>query len=199
MALTGLGYDSCTYRQVLQETMAPGMYYLGTPLPLRDACDGPAGRRTDADSELRGLPRQQTRCSEKQYSGGGPGGLHCGLPAPLAQLDRRMLVEDTRVSNPPSTMRGAGVNRWTPLCEQPQDHAIEPFSLTDDRRQAKDNYRPCGTAPMDTADIMPRRLGPDEDGPTQPEAVESFPAVPMLPDFLSCEAAHGEPMRFFRP
>lgn len=186
MSLTSLGYDPCEYRQSLKETMGPGMYFLGTPLPLRDGCDGPSARRVDAGSELLGLPRREGRCTINKYLGAGPGENHCPLPAPLAQRDRHMAAEDTRVSNPPSTMRGGGINRWTPLCEEPQEHALEPFQMpANDRRAAKDAHVGCEVSPMSPAGILP----PSDlaRSPTFPEPIADFPAVPMLPDFNGCE------------
>lgn len=190
MSLTSLGYDACNYRQTLRETMGPGMYFLGTPIPLRDACDGPDGLRTDAGSELLGLPRRQSRCSDDKYGGGGSGALHCSAPSPLAQRDRHIASEDTRVSNPPSTLRGNGINRWTPLCEQPQAHAIEPFSHVpyNDKRGAKDGHTPCDISPLDEAGILPP---PDGAGAPSAEPIEDFPLVPMLPDYNACEARRG--------
>jgi hypothetical protein len=187
MSLTSLGYDACNYRQTLRETMGPGMYFLGTPLPLRDACDGPEGRRTDAGSELLGLPRRESRCSVDKYGGSGSGGLHCEPPAPLAVRDRHVASEGTRVSNPPSTLRGNGVNRWTPLCEQPQDHAIEPFSHVpyNDKRGAKDRHAPCDISPLDAGGILPP---PGSSHAPRLEPLEAFPPVPMLPDYNACEA-----------
>ena len=38
-----------------------------------------------------------------------------------------MAGEDVRVSNPPSTLRCTGINRWMPLLEDPQCHAIAPW------------------------------------------------------------------------
>ena len=35
--------------------------------------------------------------------------------------------EDTRLSNPPSTLRGTGINRWEWLCKNPQTDIEEPF------------------------------------------------------------------------
>ena len=187
MSLTSLGYDACNYRQSLKESMGPGMYFLGSPLPIRDPCD--AGR-TDAGSELLGLPRRESRCSENKYGGAGAGGLHCTLPAPLVQRARHMSAEDTRVSNPPSTLRGNGVNRWTPLCEEPQEHAIEPFEHVpyNDKRAAKDGHSACGISPLGPEGILPPPGSRGPAGMTSPEPLDEFPPVPMLPDYNACEA-----------
>jgi hypothetical protein len=211
MSLTSLGYDACSFKQSLNDTLAPGMYVLGTPLPMREDCDGPRGLRTDASSELMGLKRRETKCAEKLYGGEGAGGLHCEPPGPVASRLRHLRAEDTRVSNPPSTMRGSGMNRWTPLCEQPQDHALKPFEHIpyNDRRRAKDMFTSAsgargvsptsagatgglnsasaltgarGLVPLAPELILPPPAA--NKGPTIAERVSEFPPVPMLPEYL---------------
>ena len=39
----------------------------------------------------------------------------------------RMTTESTRLSNPTSTLRGTGWNRWEWLCEDPQKKSLVPF------------------------------------------------------------------------
>ena len=187
MSHTKTAYDACNYRQSLREAVAPGMYFLGTPLPVRDKCDGPGGIRTDAGSELLGLQRKESRCGSDKYGGRGPGGLHCAPPAALSERAAHLHAEDTRVSNPPSTLRGNGVNRWTPLCEDPTDFAIEPFPHVpmNDRRSAKDSHEPRFISPLPVEGVLPPSGAPQE---VSPEDVEAFPPVPMLPDFNACEA-----------
>lgn len=188
MALTGLGYDQCAYVQSVREATGPGIYYIGTPIPHRDACDGPGGRRADASSELLGLGRRAGKCVADGYRGAGAGGLHCEPPGFLGARDRGLREEGTRVSNPPSSLRGHGLNRWTPLCDEPQLRAIEPFPHVpaNDRRMAKDGAPHRGLAPLPPEGILPP---PPAGGGSaaSPEALDSFPAVPMLPEFTSCE------------
>jgi hypothetical protein len=56
----------------------------------------------------------------------------------------RFGIEDTRLSNPPSTLRGTGVNRFNPLCFNPQEKIFFPGELhIPSRIIMKDNHRPC--------------------------------------------------------
>lgn len=203
MSLTSLGYDACSFKQSLNDTLAPGLYVLGTPLPMREECDGPKGLRTDAGSELLGLKRRETKCADKLYGGEGAGQLHCVPPGPVSSRLEHLRAEDTRVSNPPSTMRGSGVNRWTPLCEEPQDHALKPFEHIpyNDKRRAKDIHSSRGSGsvtgsgspggsgegtpklvPLAPENILPPSAA--NRGPTIAERVSEFPPVPMLPEYL---------------
>ena len=53
-------------------------------------------------------------------------------------------VEDTRLSNPPSTLRGTGVNRFQSLCFNPQEKIFFPGSYQNSTRLiVKDNHRAC--------------------------------------------------------
>ena len=53
-------------------------------------------------------------------------------------------TEDTRLSNPPSTLRGTGVNRFIPLCLNPQAKILFPGDYHIPTRQVfRDNHRPC--------------------------------------------------------
>lgn len=53
-------------------------------------------------------------------------------------------TEDTRLSNPPSTLRGTGINRFNPLCFDPQDQIFFPGDYqVSSRLVFRDNHRPC--------------------------------------------------------
>ena len=53
-------------------------------------------------------------------------------------------TEDTRLSNPPSTLKGTGVNRFQPLCFNPQEKIFFPGEYqTSTRLVFRDNHRPC--------------------------------------------------------
>ena len=53
-------------------------------------------------------------------------------------------VENTRLSNPPSTLRGTGWNRFDPLCLDPQDQIFFPGEYQIPTRTVfRDNFRPC--------------------------------------------------------
>lgn len=53
-------------------------------------------------------------------------------------------TEDTRLSNPPSTLRGTGINRFAPLCFNPQEKILFPGDYhVPTRLVFRDNHRPC--------------------------------------------------------
>ena len=57
-------------------------------------------------------------------------------------------VEDTRLNNPPNTLRGTGWNRFQPLCLDPQEQVIFPGEYQiPTRLVVKDNHRPCVPTP----------------------------------------------------
>ena len=111
-------------------------------------------------------------------AGAGGGGGHC-FPT----------EEDTRLSNPPCTLRGTGINRFDPLCWNPQDKALEPWTRrggTSYRIVVKDNHRPC----LPSQEDVDRACGSDGwtgasagmDGlpGAGPEAFMAGPALPNL-------------------
>ena len=177
MSFTGLDYDMGAYRQTLRESIGVGGYRAQTPLPHAAARVGAS--QTDVESELFGLPRPLTECPSKKFA---PGRFDASrappLPVDTIQMGRGALYpEDTRVSNPPTNVRGMGVNRFGHPLEPPQDHAIEPFSWpTSDTRNAKDNHRPCVADPFDPRAVLP---------PPAPEKVPTpefvFTPVPTIP------------------
>ncbi|KAG2424909.1 hypothetical protein HXX76_014067 [Chlamydomonas incerta] len=143
----------------LAQATGVGSYMLGTPAPQpvcdlfpdpcmraqnRGAatCDFPA--IVDMSTELRGTARKYSKCAayyklEKPCS-----------PAPLTMCGSEVTSEDTRMSNPPCTLRGQGVNRWEWLPRDPQATALLPFSTNvSNRLLAKDNHRPCLAEPID--------------------------------------------------
>jgi hypothetical protein len=65
--------------------------------------------------------------------------------------------EDTRLSNPPCTLKETGINRWEWICYDPQDKAIEDFDRipVNYRMVAKDNHVPCIEKPMDQSVFFP--------------------------------------------
>lgn len=169
MSFTGLDYDMGAYRQTLRESVGIGSYRAQTPLPHESARVGAS--QTDIESELFGLPRPASECPSKKFTPGKFDASHAPpLPVNTIQMNHNVLYpEDTRVSNPPSNVRGMGVNRFGHPLESPQDHALEPFAWpTSDTRNAKDNHRPCVSDPFDIKAVLP------------PPAPENVP----IPDFV---------------
>jgi hypothetical protein len=65
--------------------------------------------------------------------------------------------EDTRLSNPPCTLKETGINRWEWICYDPQERAIEEFDRipVNYRMVAKDNHVPCIDQPQDQSVFFP--------------------------------------------
>jgi hypothetical protein len=71
-------------------------------------------------------------------------GKNCFLP-----------TEDTRLSNPPNTLRGTGINRFEWLCKNPQENVEAPFDYNINYRLiAKDNHRPQVVKPCDHTNVI---------------------------------------------
>lgn len=127
----------------------------------------------DAESELRNINKPASRCPDRKYMPNTNGcSSDTGYPAgqgvitgakkstmrhpwtrcpdgnlidqPLCHLN----TEDCRLSNPPSTLRGTGWNRFNPLCIDPQKNVLFPgSSQVSTRLVIKDNHRPCVPTP----------------------------------------------------
>lgn len=151
------------------------MYMLGTPGNDCGACAqdvsadpylrfqawGPKtcvpGSAVDDGSELLGLNYKASKCSADAYLPGKyPMQGACAVPG--ADKNPRQCApptEDTRLSNPPCTLRCTGWNRWEWLCWDPQERAIIPFDWNVSYRiMQKDNHVPCIPTPQDATNLV---------------------------------------------
>lgn len=176
MANSSLRDDSCSYQEKLRRSVGPGMYMLGTPANDCSPCgqDVPAdpylrwqnwgpgfcasGSAVDDGSELLGLNYKNSKCNKDAYAPGKystKGVCH----APDVHKNPRMCMaptEDTRLSNPPCTLKCTGWNRWEWLCYDPQERAIIPFEWNvSNRIVVKDNHVPVLPEPMDQSALLP--------------------------------------------
>jgi hypothetical protein len=189
MSFSRLPYDECSYKHYLKETTSTGDYMINVP---RNDCDGcffpsPHIRMSrygnavctkeaiDVDSELMGLTRKQSRCPKEKYIPSEKEMCVKSFPRECRGLD----PEETRISNPPCTLRGTGWNRWEWLCQNPQDKAIVPFEFAiNNRLVVKDNHRPCVPKPIDPNSALP---APTSYDPTcmfsmyKPDGTQRFP------------------------
>lgn len=172
---TRLSQDSCSYKEKLYRTTGPGQYMLGVPYNDCRDCgslpDDPAyryqaygpgtctmGAAIDDSSELLGLNYKNTKCAADYYAPNKykPTGPASGCVVRPGATARQCLAprEDTRLSNPPSTLRGTGINRWEWLCFDPQHTALEQFDRipVNYRMVAKDNHVPCIDKPLEISD-----------------------------------------------
>lgn len=161
MSFSRLNYDQCTYEHNLKQSVGLGDYMLNTPRIECMSCFPADPKITinkfgaslcedkpliDVDSELKRITRKATNCPTKKY-----------LPEPKPfcnktnlQDCRALPTEDTRLSNPPCTLRCSGWNRWEWLCKNPQDKSLVPFDFNiSNRIIVKDNHRPCIPKPVD--------------------------------------------------
>ena len=158
----------------------------------------------DVESELMGVNRPASRCPKQQYEPfctrgcGAASGYPCGqgveschdpaLRTPgkregdnnLADFQNCYLPTDsTRLSNPPSTLRGTGINRFAPLCVDPQAQVMFPGQYNiPTRLVVKDNHRAC----IPNLSVMERGLPPPRRPITQCETTP-VPVNPISPGY----------------
>jgi hypothetical protein len=114
----------------------------------------------DINSELSGLTRKATLCPELKFLPGTKAKYEETIVHPEDSL--KLNTEDTKLSNPPCTLRETGINRWEWLCEDPQTHALSPFDQigllgASNRLLVKDQYRPCMPTPLPQDAAWPPR------------------------------------------
>jgi len=196
-AMTRLIYDADAYRQALEESTGPGNYWMSTPTQYCQDCfpSDPrlriqkAGQTRcesmpfiDVDSELLGLTRRASHARANHAVPPTEAGFpRCQLGV-VRECDPDRSSEDTRLSNPPCTLRGTdnGFNRWQWLCKDPQAHVEMPFdTLINSRIVAKDNHRPLLPTPMVERALPPQRGGGGGDLP--PEWRPCQPPEPTFP------------------
>ena len=195
-AMNALRYDANTYEFDLRQSVGPGEYVLGTPVPHCSPCfandprnnNGTSGGAVcndrsliDVDSDLQGITRRATSSPSGKYLPTAP----CQLTSPPNCVPQNVPIEDTRLNNPPCTLRGTGWNRWEWLCTDPQERALVPFDLMIDTSiVVKDNHRPVLPRPIDQTAAMPpgKHNAPSHGAPQwqprcEPEYVSPIPNV----------------------
>ena len=171
-ALSSLRFDDGAYKATLRQSVGPGNYVLDGLKPHCGAClpldprltvgtSGASlcgGQLVDVESELHNITRRATLSPAGMYRGdGGPPSICPGNARlqPFATCDAIAAV-DTRLANPPCTLRGTGWNRWEWLCRDPQANAMMPFdAYVDTSLVVKDNHRPYVARPLDPTLAMP--------------------------------------------
>ena len=146
--------------------------------------DGPI----DVDSDLKNINRPATKCPKVKFNPECNGcettsGQPCGqgvtnetsnsnnkLRDSWKKCGDNNLVdfprcyfptEDTRLSNPACNLRGTGINRFVPLCLDPQSQVEFPGDYqVPTRIIVKDNHRPCVPTPGVNSMIPPPRKQP---------------------------------------
>ena len=198
--------DVAAYRQNVLESTGPSRYTLNRPtraftrdsvtLDPRVTTQGlPVWRckgqpLVDVDSDLLGITRRAGACNAAKYSPRRDG--KCNLvPSASKHIHvTDMDTEDCRISNPPCTLRGTGINRFEWLCRDPQEKALAPFprAPVNYRAVAKDNHRPLIEDPIRDAALPPQPAAAHNSAPYSSvnvgkdiqAAIASFPEMPVM-------------------
>lgn len=167
MSFNRLNYDTDTYTHTLRQSVGPGDYMVATPqadcatcLPVDSMqsknmaaynfANKPA---VDISSDLLGITRRASNCPNQQYFPTDKTDYQAATPVPDCKLKPN---EQTRLSNPPSTLRGSGWNRWEWLCRNPQENVIPEFEANiANRIVVKDNHRPFVQRPLEQRSVLP--------------------------------------------
>ena len=175
MSFNRLSYDSCGYAYDLNESVKIGDYALKTPrndtncFYVNPSVALTSGNSVCSsviyvDSELMGLNVPATKCPSKKYS---------PSDKPFCALKHMkdcngLSSEDTRMSNPPCTLRGTGWNRWEWLPTNPQKEAITPFeTMLNNRLIVKDNHKPCLPSFTSAEGVLPESSNMHKEVPQQ--------------------------------
>lgn len=206
MSFTHLDYDPCTYQTNLTQSVGPGDYMIATPASQCSTClpvdpwlqGGGAVSRCrdhsliDVDSELHNLSRPATNCPAGHYRPSSQ--PYCGARVDFPDCRTQMLSsEDTRLTNPPCTLRCTGWNRWEWLCKDPQDRVEVPFDWNINSKQvAKDNHRPCIPTPLDQSHSFPIDNGREVRWSSQCQQENLTDLHDNMPrvDWRSCSTMH---------
>jgi len=159
---TRMRYDNSSYQEQLERSIYTGIYQLNKPNNDCEECNqyvpnDPTVRyqnyghntcsmkkAVDDSSELYGLNYKNSKCNKDAYSPNSYISTGC-VPKVMEDLRKcRTPTESTRLSNPPCTLKETGINRFNPLCWNPQAKAIESFDRIgiNYRMVAKDNHVP---------------------------------------------------------
>ena len=198
MSFHNLKYDTCSYKQVLSESIGPCEYQLGTPFISCDDClsqdpqlilqrNGVSVAKNipqvDVDSDLMNITRKLTNCSSKEFipKFNIKGDIDNTIETKHFNDCNMPTKENTRLSNPASTLRGTGWNRWEWLCINPQKRSIIPFDFNiNNRLVVKDNHRPLIPKPIDQNVFLPLQ----NNDPIKVNIAQA-PAVPLGPEMIN--------------
>ena len=170
MAQTHPSSETGAYREAIARSVGPGSYMTAADVFARPVSEGtsvsgmrvrPRGVLVDIDSDLMGITRKLGACVAAGYA---PTPASAAL-VDVEPVDAGWHGTETRMNDPPCTLRGHGINRWQWLCEDPQSRALAPFNRpVDYRTVSKDNHRP----------IVPSFISVLESMPPAPEGAPSW-------------------------
>jgi hypothetical protein len=174
---TRMKYDNSSYQEELKRTIYPGIYQLNSPYNDCSDCNQfvpndpfiryqnyshntcSMTKAIDDNSELNGLNYKNSKCNKDAYSPNSYISTGC---IPKITNDIRKCstpTESCRLSNPPCTLKETGINRFEPLCWNPQDKALENFDRIgiNYRMVAKDNHTPLIEKPDENNKFFPNK------------------------------------------
>jgi len=161
---TNLNNDGCSYIEKLKRSVGPGLYSVNVPYNDCNNCNNnipndpyfriqrygqnacTMNKAVDDNSELLGLNYKNSKCNADNYLPNKYVKTGCDIRLNEKPRDCKFRpVEDTRLSNPPCTLKEAGINRWQYLFYNPQERAIEGFDRipVNVKNLFKDNHVPC--------------------------------------------------------
>jgi hypothetical protein len=172
MSSSRLPYDAMAYAQTLRQSVGSVDYVLGTPWreckPCLSRDSGHASGQgvsvckskslVDINSDLMGISRRSSKYCGDKFN---PQVNACQMVSQVVMCPEGTLSEDTRMSNPPGTLRSTGFNRWEWLCQNPQDRVHIPFDfMINSQLILKDSHRPVIPTPFDPSPALPNENTP---------------------------------------
>lgn len=158
-----LPYDTCAKTQSERVPEGAGKYQLEQPINCEGCFPMDAWRlqrlggmscknhlQIDIDSELKNITNPATYCNHNSS-------ITCDtLNFPVCTS---IPVENTRLTNPPSTLRCQGVNRFDTLFHDPQNNSFVTWDYVTynvpSRIVVKDNFKPILDVPLNQAKFLP--------------------------------------------
>lgn len=162
-------YDGCKTNDDMRVSTGPGRYQLDAPPQYCNACYAPEPTirqqrwgasfngqymKTDVETDLFNINRPSTKTACNQYN---PATDKVNKSAAAIKPKECSFPQtNSRLVDPPCTLRSSGWNRWEWLCQNPQEGVMMPFDyLVTTRLAQKDQFRPCIPKPIDSAAVLP--------------------------------------------
>jgi hypothetical protein len=160
-AMTRYKYDIAKTVELNEIATGPGRYVLGVPNAYGNAAYIPeptirmqkwgashdmSSTKTDVESDLRNLARPVTRTTCGQYQPE-QGLARAARLTPMPEASFPRTYE--RLVDPACNVKGVAVNRWSWLCQNPQENVLMPFEHgVNTQLAARDGYLPKLTLPL---------------------------------------------------
>jgi len=175
---TRMIYDNSSYQEELKRSIYSGNYQSSTPYNDCMDCDKfvpndphirfqaygqnacSMKKAIDDSTELSGINYKNSKCNTDAYSPNKYISTGC-VPQTINDIRKCSIpTESCRLSNPPCSLKEVGINRFDPLCWNPQSKALESFDRIgiNYRMVAKDNHIPLIETPDNQEDkFMPKQ------------------------------------------